>query len=184
MFGLVRRFICAKMLEVSRDHWLGDQAALEAWSASPTRNSKAPGTVPGASRAPWPGPTAGYRFVPKPDAVATAVLAASTWAVLGLTLPLFEFFTQATYRSNIEPDEELSPLWKDVSSPLARRVAARRPRRAGMAAGMPAWTPPRDAAVGDPDQPGRRRRRQPAGPAGSRRYRVLRQRPGAVVHRR
>ena len=30
MFGLVERFIGAKMLEVSRDHWFGDQVALEA----------------------------------------------------------------------------------------------------------------------------------------------------------
>src|SRR6478672_8925123 len=30
MFGLVERYIGAKMLEVSRDHWLGDQVALEA----------------------------------------------------------------------------------------------------------------------------------------------------------
>src|SRR4051812_23224741 len=28
MFGLVERFIGAKMLEVSRDHWVGDQTAL------------------------------------------------------------------------------------------------------------------------------------------------------------
>ena len=30
VFGLVERFINAKVLEVSRDHWLGDQIALEA----------------------------------------------------------------------------------------------------------------------------------------------------------
>jgi len=30
IFGLVERFISAKILEVSRDHWLGDQTALEA----------------------------------------------------------------------------------------------------------------------------------------------------------
>src|SRR5499426_2662776 len=30
MFGMVERYIGAKMLEVSRDHWLGDQTALEA----------------------------------------------------------------------------------------------------------------------------------------------------------
>ena len=30
MFALVERFIGAKVLEVSRDHWLGDQVALEA----------------------------------------------------------------------------------------------------------------------------------------------------------
>src|SRR5262247_2126964 len=29
IFGLVERFIDAKVLEISRDHWLGDQTALE-----------------------------------------------------------------------------------------------------------------------------------------------------------
>ena len=29
MFGFVERFITAKILETTRDHWLGDQAALE-----------------------------------------------------------------------------------------------------------------------------------------------------------
>ena len=30
MFGFVERFITAKVLETTRDHWLGDQTALEA----------------------------------------------------------------------------------------------------------------------------------------------------------
>ncbi len=30
MFGFVERFITAKILEITRDHWLGDQIALEA----------------------------------------------------------------------------------------------------------------------------------------------------------
>ena len=30
VFGLVERFITAKLLEIGRDHWLGDQNALEA----------------------------------------------------------------------------------------------------------------------------------------------------------
>ena len=30
MFGLVERFINAKVLELSNEHWLGDQVALEA----------------------------------------------------------------------------------------------------------------------------------------------------------
>ena len=30
MFGFVERFITAKILELTRDHWLGDQIALEA----------------------------------------------------------------------------------------------------------------------------------------------------------
>ena len=39
MFGLVERFIGAKMLEVSREHWLGDQTRSRRWCASPTRSS-------------------------------------------------------------------------------------------------------------------------------------------------
>ena len=45
--------------------------------------------------------------------VASAVLSKSTWAVLGLTLDI-ELFTQAHYRASIEPDSDLSALWKDV----------------------------------------------------------------------
>ena len=30
IFGLVERFISAKVLDISREHWLGDQVALEA----------------------------------------------------------------------------------------------------------------------------------------------------------
>jgi hypothetical protein len=55
----------------------------------------------------------GYRFVPAPNDVAGAVLAASTWAVLALTCDI-ELFSQAHYRSSIEPEADLDPLWKDV----------------------------------------------------------------------
>jgi len=41
------------------------------------------------------------------------VLSKSTWAVLALTCHI-ELFTQAHYRQSIEPDGELSELWKDV----------------------------------------------------------------------
>ena len=56
---------------------------------------------------------AGYSFKPQPNDVAGAVLSKSTWAVLGLTLDI-ELFTQAHYRSSIEPDSNLSELWRDV----------------------------------------------------------------------
>jgi hypothetical protein len=56
---------------------------------------------------------AGYQFKPQPDDVARAVLGKSTWAVLALTLDI-ELFTQMHYRQSIEPDENLSPLFKDV----------------------------------------------------------------------
>ncbi len=55
----------------------------------------------------------GYGFVPRPNDVAEVVLGRSTWAVLGLTCHI-ELFTQAHYRQSIEPDAELSELWKDV----------------------------------------------------------------------
>jgi uncharacterized protein YggL (DUF469 family) len=55
----------------------------------------------------------GYTFIPKPNDVAGAVLSKSTWAVLALTLHI-ELFTQQHYRMSIEPDEGLSPLFKDV----------------------------------------------------------------------
>jgi hypothetical protein len=41
------------------------------------------------------------------------VLAKCTWAVLALTYHI-ELFTQAHYRQSIEPDAELSEVWKDV----------------------------------------------------------------------
>jgi hypothetical protein len=45
--------------------------------------------------------------------VAAVVLEKSTWAVLALTLDI-ELFTQMHYRQSIEPDDNLSPLFKDV----------------------------------------------------------------------
>jgi len=56
---------------------------------------------------------AGYTFVPQPNDVAAAVLSKSTWAVLALTCHI-ELFTQAHYRQSIDPDGELSEVWKDV----------------------------------------------------------------------
>jgi hypothetical protein len=55
----------------------------------------------------------GYRFDVDPNAVARVVLGKSTWAVLALTLDI-ELFTQLHYRQSIEPDAELSELFKDV----------------------------------------------------------------------
>jgi hypothetical protein len=55
----------------------------------------------------------GYRFDVDPNAVAHAVLGKSTWAVLALTLDI-ELFTQLHYRQSIDPDTQLSELFKDV----------------------------------------------------------------------
>jgi hypothetical protein len=113
MFGLVERFIGAKILEVSRDHWLGDQHALEAlvrFTDEELKHQELFRRIEGMIASGMP---AGYRFVPQPNEVAAVVLSKSTWSVLALTC-MIELFTQAHYRSSIEPDTELSDLWKDV----------------------------------------------------------------------
>jgi hypothetical protein len=113
MFGLVERFIGAKILEVSRDHWLGDQVALEALVRFTDEELKHQELFRRIERMVAEGMPAGYQFLPRPNDVANAVLGKSTWAVLGLTCHI-ELFTQAHYRESIEPDTALSELWKDV----------------------------------------------------------------------
>lgn len=113
MFGLVERFIGAKMLQISRDHWLGDQTALEALVRFVDEELKHQELFRRLETLAAQGMPSGYGFSAQPDAVASAVLQASTWSVLALTLHI-ELFTQAHYRASIQPDEGLSPLYKDA----------------------------------------------------------------------
>jgi hypothetical protein len=113
VFGLVERFIGAKILDVSREHWLGDQVALEALVRFTDEELKHQEMFRRVERMAGEGMPAGYQFLPQPNDVAKAVLGASTWAVLGLTLDI-ELFVQLHYRESIDPDVELSELWKDV----------------------------------------------------------------------
>src|SRR6201984_145285 len=113
VFGLVERFINAKVLELSRDHWFGDQVALEAlvrFSDEELKHQALFRRIDTLVGDVLPG---GYRFDVDADAVARAVLGKSTWAVLALTLDI-ELFTQLHYRQAIAPDTELSELFKDV----------------------------------------------------------------------
>jgi hypothetical protein len=113
MFALVERFIGAKMLDVSREHWLGDQSALEALVRFTDEEIKHQELFRRLERLTAEEMAPGYQFLPQPNEVASAVLGKSTWAVLALTCHI-ELFTQAHYRESIEPDAELSELWKDV----------------------------------------------------------------------
>jgi len=113
MFGLVERFICAKVLEVSHEHFLGDQVALEAlirFSDEELKHQELFRRLDTMAAETMP---AGYSFLPQPNEVASVVLGKSSWAVLGLTLHI-ELFTQVHYRESIESDKDLSELWKDV----------------------------------------------------------------------
>ena len=113
MFALVERFIGAKVLEISREHWLGDQVALEALVRLTDEELKHQEMFRRLDTMMAPGMPDGYRFLPQPNDVAQAVLASSTWAVLALTCDI-ELFSQAHYRSSIEPETQIDPLWKDV----------------------------------------------------------------------
>ena len=119
MFGLVERFIAPKILEVSRDHWLGDQAAFEALVRFTDEELKHQELFRRMERLAAEGMPAGYTFLPQPNDVAAAVLGKSTWAVLALICHI-ELFVLAHYREAIEPDAALSPLWKDVFTFHAR----------------------------------------------------------------
>jgi len=113
MFGLVERFIAPKMLEVSRDHWLGDQTALEALVRFTDEELKHQELFRRIERMVAEGMPAGYRFLPQPNEVAGLVLGKSTWSVLALTSHI-ELFVLAHYRESIDPDGEVSELFKDV----------------------------------------------------------------------
>lgn len=113
IFGLVERFIGAKILDVSHDHWLGDQTALEALVRFTDEELKHQELFRRIEILIGVGMPAGYTFLPRPNDVASVVLSKSTWSVLALTC-LIELFTQEHYRASIAPDNDLCPVFKDV----------------------------------------------------------------------
>ncbi|HYP97649.1 MAG TPA: hypothetical protein VER96_03175 [Polyangiaceae bacterium] len=113
IFGLVERYIGAKMLELSRDHWFGDQTALEAVVRFSDEELKHQAMFRRIETMLAPAMPPGYGLIPNPNDVAGFVLGKSTWAVLALTCHI-ELFTQLHYRASIAPDPELSPLYKDI----------------------------------------------------------------------
>jgi hypothetical protein len=113
IFGLAERFIGAKVLEISREHWLGDQTALEALVRFSDEELKHQELFRRIERMTAEQMPPGYASTAEPNAVARAVLGKSTWAVLGLTLHI-ELFTQSHYRQSIEPDDQVSELYRDV----------------------------------------------------------------------
>lgn len=113
VFGLVERFISAKILEMSRAHTLGDQVALEALVRFTDEELKHQEMFRRLETMAAAGMPEGYCFVPEPNDVARAVLAASSWSVLGLTCHI-EIFVLEHYHQSIAPDDNLSALWKDV----------------------------------------------------------------------
>jgi hypothetical protein len=113
LFGLVERFISAKMLDQSREHSLGDQVALEAlmrFGGEEVKHQELFRRVEAQIARGMPG---GYSTVAGPNQVAQAVLSKSTWAVLALTCHI-ELFVQSHYEQSIDQDPSLSPLFRDI----------------------------------------------------------------------
>ncbi|MGE5526193.1 MAG: hypothetical protein ACM3SS_20950 [Rhodospirillaceae bacterium] len=113
MFGMVERYIGAKMLEVAQSHSLGDQTALEALVRFTDEELKHQELFRRIERLAARGMPAGYVFRPRANDVASVVLGKSTWAVLAVTC-MIELFTQTHYRASIGRDTGLSELYKDV----------------------------------------------------------------------
>ena len=113
MFGLVERYIGAKLLDVTRQHALGDQVVFESLVRFTDEELKHQELFRRLEKLMAAGMPAGYDFVPAPNEVASVVLSKSTWAVLGLTCNI-ELFTLDHYRQSIDKDPEASELWKDV----------------------------------------------------------------------
>jgi hypothetical protein len=113
VFGLVERFITAKLLEIGHEHALGDQNALEALVRFSDEELKHQALFRRIETMMGEAMPAGYRFDVDPNGVARAVLGKSSWAVMVLTLHI-ELFVQMHYRQSIDPDAELSALFKDV----------------------------------------------------------------------
>lgn len=113
MFGFVERFIVAKILDISREHWIGDQIALEALVRFCDEELKHQELFRRIEVMIASGMPEGYSFVWDSNQVAAAVLEKSTWAVMALIYEI-ELFTQEHYKKSIEPDENLSELYRDI----------------------------------------------------------------------
>ncbi|MGH8195853.1 MAG: hypothetical protein ACREQ8_15865 [Woeseiaceae bacterium] len=113
LFGLVERYINAKILEISKEHWFGDQTALEGLVRFSDEELKHQELFRRIEQLAAKDMAAGYTVIADPNEVAKMVLSKSTWAVLALTCHI-EIFTLVHYKKSIEPQTDLSPLWKDV----------------------------------------------------------------------
>jgi hypothetical protein len=114
IFGLVERYISAHVLGLTREHWFGDQVALEAlirFSDEELKHQELFRRIESMIGERMP---PGYIRTAEPNAVARAVLSKSNWAILALTCHI-ELFTQSHYKQSISAaDDRLDPLYRDV----------------------------------------------------------------------
>jgi hypothetical protein len=122
MFGLVERFIGPKMLEVSREHWFGDQTAFEALVRFTDEELKHQELFRRMERLCAAGMPEGYKFLPDANAVASVVLGKSTWSVLALICHI-EIFVLAHYARPSRPTTSCRGVEGCLHVPRQGRVA-------------------------------------------------------------
>ena len=134
IFGLVERFISAKVLDISREHWLGDQVALEALVRMTDEEIKHQEMFrrlearwrrtcpPATCRPPTPNAVAQRRA--RQEHLGRAGADAGHRAVHAGALP----------RQHRAAGQPVRAVEGRVPVPLEGRVAARHPRRAGVVA--------------------------------------------------
>jgi hypothetical protein len=113
VLGFLERTLGAMALELSRDHWLGDQAALEALVRFASEELKHQALFRRLDLMASSCMPAGYAFTADIEGVARSLLGRSTWAVLALALDL-ELTVQAHYRATLAPGDATSDVWKDA----------------------------------------------------------------------
>jgi hypothetical protein len=113
MFGMAERFIGAKTLELASAHRLEDSACIEGlvrFTDEELKHQELFRRMESSIATRLP---SGYAFLADPNEVARRVLKNSTWSVLALICHV-ELFTQVHYRESIEPDDQLSDLYRDI----------------------------------------------------------------------
>ena len=130
IFGLVERFIGAKVLDLSRAHALGDQVALEAlvrMTDEEIKHQELFRRLEALMDADMP---AGYRPAAEPNAVAAAVLEKEHVGGAGADPAHRAVHAGALPRQHRRRGRHLRALARRVPVPLEGGVAARRARRA------------------------------------------------------
>ena len=113
LFGLVERYIGANILEVSRDHWLGDQVALEALVRFTDEELKHQELFRRVEAMIAPNMPPGYTFAPQ-RTTSRAPCCRSAPGRCSRSLATSSSSPRRTTARASEPDAELSDLWKDV----------------------------------------------------------------------
>lgn len=113
IFGLVERFINAKITELALGRSLESQVELESlarFSLDELKHQRLFRVIEEMIGAKMP---EGYRQAANPNDVAKVVLKKSSWAVLALTCHI-EVFVMDHYKESISAAEKIDPLFKDI----------------------------------------------------------------------